>query len=64
MKKISENSIILSCGRPNSCCPSVMYFDDVILGKYILIKDDFGGKVKLSIEQADMISEAVRKLVG
>lgn len=58
MKKISENSILL-CGRPQACCP-VLTLDKK--NKNIKIKDDFGGEIQITLNQARMIERALNKL--
>ena len=51
-----SNEVML-CGRPNRCCPSMKKEADV----YVL-KDDFGGKVKLTSEQLNEIPRAKKLL--
>jgi len=54
IKKISENTVKLCCGGN---CPSVSFENDVIV-----IRDDFGGEVKLSKAEASEVSEAAKQV--
>jgi len=45
-------SKIILCGKPHGCCPTV---EDIEYGK--LIKDDFGGEVKLTKEQFEIMKK-------
>ena len=47
--------VILMCGKKD-CCPAV-----TIGGNQVLIEDDFGGRVKLSKEQFELLKEKVKK---
>jgi len=51
--RIKENQVLLCCGKAN--CPSVEISEE----KYIVIKDDFGGMVKIPKERANMIQGAI-----
>ena len=51
--RLKGNQILLCCGKAN--CPSVEISEE----KYIIIKDDFGGEVKIPKERAKMIQGAI-----
>ena len=55
-ERLSPNSIKV-CAK--GCCPIVILED----GK-ILIKDDFGNKISIEIDESLGLSEAVQKLVN
>jgi len=51
--RIKGDQILLCCGKAN--CPSVEVREE----NYIVIKDDFGGEVKIPKERAKMIQGAI-----
>lgn len=56
IKKISETEVKLCCGGN---CPQVSLENEVIV-----IRDDFGGQVKLSKAEALEVSEATKQVCG
>lgn len=54
--KIKNGKVLLCCGKAN--CPSVEISEE----NYIVIKDDFGGQVKIPKERAKMIEGALNIL--
>lgn len=54
--KIKGDQILLCCGKAN--CPSVEVSEE----NYIVIKDDFGGEVKIPKQRAKMIHGAIEIL--
>ena len=44
---------IVLCGRPNACCPEVLYYGD----DHIEIVDDYGGSVIMNKEQLEILKE-------
>lgn len=55
MKIISNNTVKLCPCKPKSNCPEVSILDN----GWIQIKDDFDGVVKMTLEEAKEISEAL-----
>jgi hypothetical protein len=55
MKKVNDNSIILCKGK--SCCPVLTLNEDLVM-----IKDDYGSEVKMTKEQALLVSTAIKEL--
>lgn len=53
MRRLNENTVVL-CKRNKSCCPTVE-FDNT--SSTIKIKDDFGGQVSLTKEEAEMLKD-------
>ncbi len=53
IKKISDTKYKLCC---SGNCSLVEYVDG-----FIVISDDFGGSVKIPLDEAELISEAARK---
>lgn len=51
VKKIKK--VVLFCGK-DGCCPTVTLLKDGVL-----IEDDFGGKVKLTSRQFEILKEKV-----
>lgn len=58
MKIMSDTSVKLCPCKPKSNCPEVSLIED----GWIQIKDDFGGVVRLTIEEATEIKEALNFL--
>lgn len=58
--KKNNRSIIL-CGR-GRCCPKITHHNPE-KENYITISDDYNGIVKLSIEEAQDLKEAISKLL-
>lgn len=58
MKIISNTSVKLCPCKPKSNCPEVSIMEN----GWIQIKDDFGGVVKLTIDEAREIKEALNFL--
>lgn len=54
--KIQNNRVILCCGGVKKC-PQVRIEDN-----NVLIEDDYGSEVKMTIEQAEMIKSAIKTL--
>ena len=54
--KTSETTVHICCGGQ---CPSVSFENGIII-----IRDDFGGEVKLSKAEASKVSEAARQVCG
>lgn len=50
MKFLDENTVLLC--KKGSCCPKVEFDSDGIS-----ISDDFGGKVKLTFDEAKMLKD-------
>ena len=50
------NKIFMCCGKAN--CPNVQFDEDGL----IEISDDYGNKVKMEVEEASLISNAVNQL--
>ena len=50
-----DKKVILFCGK-GDCCPVI-----TLREKDIIIEDDFGGKVKLTKEQFEVLKEKVIK---
>ena len=57
MKKINE----LSFCRPNSCCPKFSLLIDDVGEKWLEIKDDFGGIIRI-VADKDAIKDILDKL--
>jgi hypothetical protein len=56
-EEVGPNKLMLCGGK--RCCPTIEKVDE----DNVEIVDDFGGKVKISIEQASLISAALDELV-
>ena len=56
MLKRTENVILLCCGK--SKCPEVALVED----NHVTITDDHGGKVKIEMEQAELLGQALEQL--
>jgi len=54
--KIQNNRVILCCGGVKKC-PELRIEED-----NVVIKDDYGSEVKMTIQQADMIKSAIKTL--
>lgn len=54
--RIKGNEILLCCGKAN--CPSIKVSSE----NYVIIKDDFGGEVKIPKDRAKMIQGAIEIL--
>lgn len=46
----------LLCPDKDGCCPEV-----IIDGRQVIIKDDFGGKIKLTRDQFDFLKEKIKR---
>jgi hypothetical protein len=55
MKILSSNSVKLCPCNPKNNCPEVILLEN----GWIQIKDDFGSSVKMTLEEAKEISEAL-----
>lgn len=55
MKILSENSILLCCRQGS--CPTIELIND-----QVVIKDDYFGTVKMDLEQAELIGQALNLL--
>ena len=55
--KIIDDKTILLC-KKGSCCPKVIQEDEGT----VRITDDFGGEIKLTSDELDMLSEAIEVL--
>ena len=58
MKVISTNTVRLCPCNPKSNCPEVSILDN----GWVQIKDDFDGIVKITLEEAKEISQALKFL--
>jgi hypothetical protein len=58
MKVISTNTVRLCPCNPKSNCPEVSILDN----GWVQIKDDFDGIVKMTLEEAKEISQALKFL--
>jgi hypothetical protein len=58
MKILSDNTVRLCPCNPKSNCPEVSILDN----GWVQIKDDFNGIVKITLEEAKEISEALKFL--
>lgn len=58
MKVISTNTVRLCQCNPKSNCPEVSILDN----GWVQIKDDFDGIVKITLEEAKEISQALKFL--
>lgn len=58
--KIENKEILLCCGRGK--CPSISRDNPVDGKEMFLLKDDFGGLVKLDKQQLNAIKEAFENL--
>lgn len=54
IKPLSKNKVEISCS--GNCCPTVEYSEG-----FIKIVDDFGGEIKVSVKQAEFLTEAAKK---
>ena len=55
MKKINDNEIVLCGGK--GCCPVL-----TLSKNSVTIKDDYGSEVKMTKEQALLVSLAIKEL--
>lgn len=56
MRYLNENTVVL-CRRGSSCCPVVEA--DINTGEF-RITDDYGGEVRLTNEEAQMLGEFLK----
>ncbi len=54
LKKNNDGAIVLCCGGKG--CPTLKVED-----KKVTITDDFGGKIKMSVEEAKLIQTALQQ---
>ena len=58
MKFLNENrSQVLLCTRQNSCCPVIS-----VNNNEVTIQDDYNGIVKMTLDQANLIGEALKAI--
>lgn len=58
MEYLNENrNQILLCTRQNSCCPII-----TVENNEVTIQDDYNGSVKMTLDQANLISEALKAI--
>ena len=55
MEKVNNNSIVLC--KAKSCCPILTLNEDSVI-----IKDDYGNTIKMTKEQALLVSSAIKEL--
>jgi hypothetical protein len=56
LEEVGPNKLMLCGGK--RCCPTIELGEDGI----VEIVDDFGGKVRMNVEQAELITQALVQL--